>query len=330
MDMTMRATSLPPRRWASMVLGALALLVASSSGCKPKRTRVPALCSFDGLSDEEREAQALSPIIWMTLTSPTVDRQAMARTGPLSSACGQVLQPTFSDDFACPGFEETSQRIEPDAIEESDLIMNSAGEDRMLLWAATDELTSGEAEGAAALALWTESAVEVHAVGRLRGYRQGARMRLHSIGSTPVLVLQGDRCDASGQCTQIGQVVPILNRRLAELPLWEEGAGCIGRAQFELEKREERDLGNGVVRRFALTRNLELTDEGIFVTDLLTMDDLRRDGAGTDAQPYRKINARRPLLLEADRLVLEDEGMWDRALRDHGQVDPDGASGPQD
>lgn len=300
---------------------AVLLGVGAAVGCRPQRTRVPALCSFDGLSEEERDAQALDALTWMQLTSPTVDRQNMQRSGPLKTACGQVIPPAFSQGFECPGFEPSGERLSTDPVEASDLVMDTAGENRTLLWAATDELTSGEAEGSAAMALWTENSVEVHAAGMLRGYRHGARMRLHQIGGTPVLVLLSDRCDAEGKCVPMGQVVPILNKRLTELPLWESERGCIGRAQFELDRREERDLGNGTVRRFVLVRNLELTDEGVFVTDLLRMDDLRKDAPDAEPKPFRKVNARRPLLLDGDRLVLEDEDLWERSLRDHGQVE---------
>ncbi len=317
-------------RSVTVLLGAAMLLGSVVSvGCRPKRTRVPALCSFDGLSEEERKAQALAPITWLTLVSPTVDRQSMQRSGPLMSACGQVIPPAFSEGFDCPGFEPDAQRVSSDLVEESDLVMDSAGEDRMLLWAATDELTSGEVEGSAALALWTDKAVEVHAVGMLRGYRQGARVRLHSIGTTPVLVLQSDRCDAEGKCVGISQVVPILNKRLAELPVWESERGCIGRAQFELGKRETRDLGDGTIRKFVLTRSLELDEEGVFVTDLLRMDDLRKDQPDGEPKPYRKVSARRPLLLEGDRFILEDEDLWERSLRDHGRVVESASAGEE-
>lgn len=311
----------PLVRSISLVLGAAALLVAAASaGCKPKRTRVPALCSFDGLSEEEREGQTLSPITWLTLTSPSVNRQSMQRGGPMMNACGQVIPPAFSEGFECPGFEPSGELISTDLIEETDLVMNSAGEDRTVLWAATDELTSGEVEGAAALALWTDEAVEVHAVGMLRGYRHGARVRLHSIGATPVLVLQSDRCDADGACVGVSQVVPIINKRLAELPVWESERGCIGRAQFILEKRETRNLGDGTIRKFVLTRSLELDEEGVFVTDLVRMDDFPDGDPDAEPTPYRKVSARRPLLIEGDRFLLEDEDLWERVLVDHGQV----------
>ncbi len=238
----------------------------------------------------------------------------------MMNACGQVIPPAFSESFECPGFEPTGELVSTDVVEETDLIMDSAGEDRTVLWAATDELTSGEVEGAAALALWTDEAVEVHAVGMLRGYRHGARVRLHSIGATPVLVLQSDRCDADGACVGVSQVVPIINKRLAELPVWESERGCIGRAQFILEKRETRDLADGTTRKFVLTRSLELDEEGVFVTDLVRMDDFPTGEPDAEPTPYRKVSARRPLLLDGDRFLLEDEDLWERVLVDHGQV----------
>lgn len=307
-----------------LALGIATVLGAAAPiGCKPEQpTRVPSLCSFDSLTEEERTGQSLAPITWLTLVSPSVDREKMVRNGPLKSACGQILPPTFGEGFNCPGFEPQSEIVATDLIEESDMIMDSAGEDRMLLWAATDELATGEVEGAAALALWTDKAVEVHAVGMLRGYRTGARMKLHNIGSTPVLVLSSDRCDAENKCDAITQIVPIIERRLAELPLWEADRGCVGRAQFVLDRREERDLGNGTTRRFVFTRSLELADEGIFINDLLRMDDLRTGDPDAEAKPFRKVTARRPLLLGPDRLYLEDEDLWERSLSDHGRVVP--------
>ncbi len=307
-------------RWCWVVLGSLAGVLA----CKPTRTTVPPLCAFNTLSDEERDTKSLLPLTWMSLTSPSVDRETMSRNGALTSACGQVHEPALAPEtFACPGFDIATTRVPGDVVEETDLVINAAGDDRMLLWAATDELTSGEAEGAAALALWAEDGLEVHAVGVLRAYREAARMRLHSIEGTPVLVLQSDLCTAGGRCVPVGQVVPIINRRLQELPLWEAGTGCIGRAQFELEKREERPLGDGWTRRFSLIRSLELEETGIMVTDLVRMEDYQPDAPDVPARPYRRLTSKRPLVLRADRLELEDEDLWERALRDDGDVDPD-------
>jgi len=293
--------------------------LAAGHGCKPERTTVPPICDFPVATDEEIQAQTLEPITWLTLTSPTVDRSSMTRSGELVSACGQSHE-VLSQRFECPGFDATVPRVRNDRVEATDLIIDPLGEGKVLLWAATDELIDGQAEGAAAMALWADGGLEIHAVGALRGYRQGARMRLHRIGATPVLVLESDRCSPRGKCDRIAQVVPIIDRRLLELPVWEEEHGCTGRAQFELARRTERNLEGTWVRRFVFTRSLELVDGGIVLSDLVVAED--RDSARPDIppRPYMRVVAERPLSVQDGRLVLAGEDLWSRVLRDDGRV----------
>lgn len=292
--------------------------IAGGLGCKPKRTRVPAICDFDVASDEEIQAQSLPPMTWLTLASPTIDSSTMTRTGELVSACGQSHE-SLAGRFECPGFDVAVPRVRDDRVEATDLIIDPLGEGKVLLWAATDELVDGQAEGAAAMALWADGGLEIHAVGVLRGYRQGARMRLHKIGTTPVLVLESDRCDRRGACDRIAQVVPIVERRLLELPVWQEH-GCTGRAQFELVRKTERKLEGTWVRRFVLTRSIELVDGGIVLNDLVVAED--RDMARPDipARPYMRVVAERPLTVDGERLVLAGEDLWSGVLRDDGRV----------
>ena len=311
----------------SAIVLALAALTACSA-CKPKRTRVPPLCAFDIVSEQEREQKALAPLVWLRVASPSVNPQTMTRDGDLRSACGQA-HARLQDDttFDCPGFDVSAERVANDVIQESDLVISEAGEGRVLLWAATDELVGGEAEGAAAMALWGEKGLEIHAVGALRGYRQAARMRLHSIGEVPVLLLESDRCTSVGTCTRIAQVVPIVNKRLREIPVWEAARGCIGRAQFALTKKTERPIGAGRARRFALTRTIELVEGGgVVITDLVNMEDYELANPDAPPRPFRKIDSRRPLQLGQGRFEFYDEDLWERSLRDYGSVqgDPNG------
>ncbi len=305
----------------SAVVLALATLVAATA-CKPKRKRVPPLCAFDVVSEQEREQKALEPMVWLRVTSPSVNPQTMTREGDLRSACGQVHERLQDDTtFDCPGFDVSAERVKGDVVEASDLVLSQAGEGRVLLWAATDELVGGEVEGAAAMALWGEKGLEIHAVGALRGYRQAARMRLHSIGDVPVLVLESDRCTSVGSCTRIAQVVPIVNKRLRELPVWEAGRGCIGRAQFALSKKTERPIGGGRARRFSLTRTIELAEGGgVVITDLVNMEDYELGNPDAPARPFRKIDSRRALQIGDGRFEFYDEDPWERSLRDYGPV----------
>jgi hypothetical protein len=301
---------------------ALLALLSGCSGCKPKATRVPPLCSFDMVSEQERKNKALEPMVWLKVISPSVDPETMKREGELQSACGQVHERVQDDPaFDCPGFNLGAERVDNDIVELDDLVLSEAGEGRVLLWAATDELVGGESEGTAAMAVWGDKGLEIHAVGALRGYRQAARMRLHAIGDVPVLLLESDRCNSVGDCTRIAQVVPIINKRLQEIPVWEAGRGCIGRAQFALAKKTERPFGGGWARRFALTRTIELAEGGgVVITDLVSMEDYEQANPDAPARPFRKIDSRRPLQLGQNRFEFYDEDLWERSLRDFGSA----------
>lgn len=316
------AIQLHRRSMSTSIRGALLTVAIVGLGCRPQRTQVPPLCTFDTLSEAEQTSKTLSPVTWLSLTAPGLDRERMVREGGLRSACGQQHERLSErTDFNCPVVDFTAERVPGDTVEPTDLVLSQVGDGKVLLWAATDELTNGEAEGPAALALWTDDGLEVHGVGLLRGYRTGARLRLHHIGPTPVVLLEGDRCDPSGRCTSIGQVVPFQGKLLREYPVWESDRGCIGRAQFELRKTDEQPLEDGWVRRFSLIRALELTETGVMITDLISMADFDAGQPDAPPRPFRKITAKRPLELVDDRFQFTDEDLWERALRDFGSAE---------
>jgi hypothetical protein len=299
---------------------ALALALAAIS-CHPKESGVPPLCSFDMASEGELATKALPPETWLRLVSPTVDKTTMVRNGPLKDGCGRVVEDVASDPtFGCPAARFETVVVADDRVEASDLIMSQVGADRVLLWAATDELVDGQAFGSIALAQWTERGIEIHGAGVVRGHRQGARMRLHHASGIPVLVLESDRCDRANACTRVGQFVPMLARRFREVPLFEGARGCIGRAQFALTRQTEVKLDSRWVRRFRMSRNIELADSGIVLTDLVIVEDFDSGDPSTPPTPFRRATASRPLELADGRFELRDEDLWERVLRDYGEV----------
>lgn len=304
--------------------GLLTLGLLTSVACKPKRSRVDPLCNFDVVSAQESKEKSLSPMTWLTLISPGVDQASLSRSGPLLGACGLVHEP-LAPDFVCEGFDVKVQRVEGDSVASGDLVMSQLGEDRTLLWAATDELVGGETEGAAALAVWAPTGLEIHAVGALRGYRDSARVKLHSVDNMPVLVVESDRCDSGGKCTRVTQIVPIIDRRIRELPLYDVDRGCLGRAQFELTKKTERPLPGGWVRRFELSRAIDLVDGGgLMLTDLLVAKDHDAHNPDVPPRPVRRINARRPLVIRDGRWEVTEEDLWERVLREDDSNDAEG------
>jgi len=298
------------------------LTAAAVVACHPKASGVPPLCAYDMASDTELAAKALPPATWLRLVSPSVDRTTMTRSGPLRDGCGRVLE-AVAPDTGCPATKLETVTVAGDVVEPKDLVISQIGENRVVLWAATDELVDGQSYGSIALALWTERGIELHAAGAVQGYREGARMRLHHASGVPVLVLESDRCDRAGACTRIGQFVPILARRFREVPVFEVGRGCIGRPQFPLTRATEVRMDGRWLRRFRLSRTIELAQEGIVLTDLVIVEDI--DGQNPDAPPtpFRRATASRPLVLDDGHFELRDEDLWERVLRDYGNVRPE-------
>ena len=135
-----------------------------------------------------------------------------------------------------------------------------------------------------------------------------------------MLVLESDRCDRGKACTRVGQFVPMLARRFREVPLFEGDRGCIGRAQFPLTRQTEVKLDGRWVRRFRMSRNIELADSGIMLTDLVIVEDFDSGDPSTPPTPFRRATASRPLELADGRFELRDEDLWERVLRDYGEV----------
>ncbi|MCA9709403.1 MAG: hypothetical protein KDK70_26415 [Myxococcales bacterium] len=303
----------------------LGMIVAAA--CRPKQRSNPPLCAFKAASEEELASQSLTPEQWLPIVSPSIDRAALARNGPLRDACGRVLEAPAEPWPACPGTYPPTVPRAGDRIEATDLIMSQVGEGRMLLWAATEELATGEAMGPAALVFWTDTGLEIHAAGMLRGLRNEARIRLHQTSGKPVVILESQECNANDECTPIAKFFPIVKRRFMDFPVKSAEGECNGSATFALSRKAEQPREGKLTRKFELQRSVELAEDGIYMVDLITGDEYNpKDPAGV-VRPFRRVTARRKLELADDYFIVRDKDLWEHVLRDFGLVNPEGKEG---
>jgi len=306
-------------RTLAVGVGVVAVAVVA---CKPKPRSNPPLCTFKSTNDGELASQSLKPSQWMPIISPAVDSATLERKGPLRDSCGRVLEAEEEPWPACPGQARPAIPRAADSIEPSDIIMGQVGEGRMLVWAATEELATGDVMGPAALVFWTETGLEVHATGALRGLRNETRLRLHLSTGTPVVILEAQQCGSDGRCTTVSKFFPIVARRFKDVPVLDVDGNCLGEAAFPLDKREEQSAPGKLTRRFILQRTVELADDGIYLVDLVTGDEFNpKDPVGT-VKPFRRVTARRKLVYVEDHFVLRDRDLWEHVLRDDGLVRP--------
>lgn len=308
---------------------ALVGLIAGASmgaACRPKARANPPLCAFKA-GDEEAASQSLKPEQWLPIVSPSIDRTALTRNGPLRDACGRVFELPADPWPACPGTAPATVPRVADRIEISDLIVGQVGEGRLLLWAATEELATGDVMGPAALVFWTDRGLEVHATGILRGLRKEARIRLHKTSGKPVVILESQKCTTDDDCTAVTKFFPIVKRRFMDFPIKGPDGECGGEASFVLSRKTEEPRPGKLTRRFELQRTVELAEDGIYLVDLVTGDEYNpKDPVGT-VKPFRRITARRKLELAEDHFVVRDRDLWEDVLRDFGLVSLTGEDG---
>jgi hypothetical protein len=315
----------PGRAGRVGLLAVGAALGVLAGACKPKPQGTPPLCSFRAATDAEIESKSLTPQAWLPIISPAIDRATLVRKGAFKDACGRPLEAEPAVFVGCPpdpGARVVSRVGDPVALD--DLVLGQVGPGRMLAWAATDHLADGDAFGPAALVFWTDSGLDIHATGVVRGIAKGARLRLHHSGGRPVMIIDADRCGADGQCVSEIGFVPIVARKFRDVPLHDEEGACLGRARFELARRLDQPRAGAFTRRFELQRTIELAEEGIVIIDLVTGDEFDpADPTGT-VRPFRRVSTRRNLEFDGERFVVRDKDLWTHVLRDYGLVRGDG------
>ncbi|MCH9684197.1 MAG: hypothetical protein K0V04_22380 [Deltaproteobacteria bacterium] len=292
----------------------------TGGGCRPQQRSDPPLCSFELAGDAHEPAPALSPTQWLPIVSPSIDRTRLVRTGPLRDTCGRQLPTTPAAWPACPNaFARTVPRP-GGVVDLDDFVLGSVRDGRLLVWAATEDLSTGDGMGPAALVSWTEHGLDVHATGSLSGARDDVRLQVHHSGGIPVVIHRAQRCDADDVCRPVAHLTPIVGRRFREMPVFDPQGQCLGPATFELHRTAEQPTETGSLRRFELHRTIELTPEGIVIVDLVTGQELDPRDPDGSAVPFRRITARRAIELTEDRFVLRDRDLWTHTLRDSGMV----------
>jgi hypothetical protein len=316
-------------RTAGWLVVAVAL-GGTAGACKPRKSGTPPLCSFRAATEDEIQSQTLPPEAWLPIISPNIDRASMIRRGPTQDACGRVLEPGPSSFEGCAPDDARVITRPEDPVALDDLVLGQVGQGRMLAWAAVDDLSDGDSVGPAALVFWTESGVDIHATGLVRGSAKGARLRLHQSSGKPVVVIDTERCGDDGKCWPETAFVPILARKFRDLPLYDDEGACLGRSRFELERRIDQPSAGGLTRRFELQRTVELAEEGIVLVDLVTGVEFDPADPTSTPRPFRKVSTRRVLELDGERFVVRDKDLFSRVLRDYGLVRDDGDETPHE
>jgi hypothetical protein len=114
-----------------------------------------------------------------------------------------------------------------------DVVVANVDDQRRLIWAMTDRLSDGEAEGTIAIAEVGAHGINVVALGVLRAYPQNVSLRLERLGSSSVLVADGEHCSpgqAAEDCARAVRLVPLVGDRFESRPVVDASGTCLGRS----------------------------------------------------------------------------------------------------
>jgi hypothetical protein len=198
------------------------------------------------------------------------------------------------------------------SVTAADLVVENTGGPWRLVWAMTERLADGQAQGFVALTQFDGQGVRVHALGVLRAHPTRAKLSLKNVAGGTLLVAEGESCTVpqdQSTCSRTARLVPLVGDRFAPVDLSDSAGKCVGTALLLLKGHGT--IGQGGGRRdFQFESALTYNAEGVVVHEQLAVEEPARDGtAGTF---LRRVQAERHVRLQSGALLATTPSILDR------------------
>lgn len=201
-------------------------------------------------------------------------------------------------------------------IGEDDVIVSPIGDGFGLVWVVTNHFAAGDGLGPVAVVEQKGSRFVVRAMGTLRAYTDRAKLRLETLGTTTVLVAEGQLCATRdpASCVRSARMMPLRGDRFSQEPLFSDQGVCVSPAWFDLTREDAETLPSGWKRRHELASSLAFGPEGLRVEENLVVNDV--DPKQPQAQPrlFRKAQGERTVKAEKARLVTTGRSVWSQLV----------------
>jgi len=318
---------IPPMRTPTIALGAFLALGISTLACggsqkpepeKPTVEIVPSLCTYAtraaGSSSDSRD---LATVTWFAFLLPGYKMSTNEVTRPVTNCAGQPVRWAYVGP-ECPALEADLAYLPPPPnLSPQDLIIARASQYTRLIWAITDRLSDGQAEGPVALAEFRTNSVEIRALGTLRALPDRARLRLVTLQGHTLLVAEGERCDSSdsAHCYRGTRLMVMDGNRFQQQPLRKEDGQCQEAAFFPTEHTQLITGKDGVKRAMTASGRLDFAPDGIFIHEEVAVR-TTDGGAKTPGKLLREARSDRRLRVRAGRLFASDGSLWTRMIEE--------------
>jgi len=198
-----------------------------------------------------------------------------------------------------------------------DVITSPVAERYTLLWIPTTRYAAGDAAGPVALVRAGEHRLEVAALGVLRAYPRGARLRLEVMGGLRVLVAEGEICagEEAASCVRAARLVPLRQGRFAPEPLLDGDGRCQSPAWFDLARSEAR-RAEGRAARLDFSAALIFSPAGLTVDEQVVLQEVAGRSGGPPPRVLHRAQSSRAVQWREGRLVASGPSLWSRMAQE--------------
>jgi hypothetical protein len=298
--------------WAGWALAAVATLTLSTCAGRtpPVGAPQPVLCHIDaslGIDKPLRDRTFPAQYWFVLLLQGYQSSGVIARPAKDCSGLPVKLETDGCQGDPQPSVDATT------TLTPRDLVIAKVSDTQRLVWAITDRLSDGEAQGPMALAEIVQGGIEVRALGLLRAYPERVSLRLERLGTGTVVVAEGERCpdpQAPEKCDRAIRIVPRIGDRFIAKPVLSDSGACLGRAVVEV-----RGTGAGSGKKgahYQIESVVTFGPEAVAIREQLAISAERAGGGSAKDSFVTRVQADRQLTFRGGSLVATGPSLLSR------------------
>lgn len=303
------------RRSMMTTSAAVALLLLTAGGCKPKVRDLP-VCPSMVAADRanEAETQTLPVDVWYSVLVRNFNRMAMEPPDEPRECSGRPIEVTWPEQLK-EDPRAAARKLDRRKLTDADITFTQGEDGALLIWARIQDFGNGDALGPVALVRWVERGLEVRGIGSIQAPAQRARLRLEPLGEdAQVLVLESETCPkeqgSKAPCAREAQLLPLVEQRFISAPMIEDGVD-LGPTRFILTDHFEEPLKDGWTRRYELVRKLDFVDGVAIVDEAIRTKDCDPKNPSIPCEERIAASERRPLAFK-DGVFVTPRSAWNR------------------
>ncbi|HYO53058.1 hypothetical protein [Archangium sp.] len=264
-----------------------------------------------------RERSYPTPDTWFALLLHGFDPKHGAAPRPSVDCSGA---PVAWEEPSADECREAGPQPNPlppkERLDETDLVLDTPKANERLVWVITRRFDNGEGLGPVALVERTKLGFIVRGLGSLRGMTQNVRLRMEHVGSTDVLVAEGDSCtqEAPQVCRRAARILPLRSGRFFSEAVSDSTRACLGAGWFPLSRAQVFETPSGLHRKFELTATLVFNSDDITIQEQVAVSDSDPKQPAVPERLYRRAQNERKLKVEENVLVGSAPSLWTRMV----------------